>query len=113
MLGDDELDACYRMQHKRVGVRHFDGVSHAKQMTGCEHWDIQRTIVATIASAADPEFIHAIHAFVDFLYQAQSLTFTPSSIQTMEQNLLEFHDCKDAVLWAGACQGKSREISHF
>ena len=68
VLGDDELDVHYRMQHKRVGVCHFDGVSHAKQMTGREHWDIQRTIVATIAGAADPEFVRAIRAFVDFLY---------------------------------------------
>ena len=113
VLGDNKLDARYHMQHKQVGVRHFDGVSCAKQMTGHEHQDIQRTIVTTIAGAADPEFVRAIHAFVDFLYRAQSLTFTPSSIQTMEQNLLEFHNHKDAVLWAGARQGKSQEISHF
>jgi len=57
LLGADELDAHYRVQHKRVSTRHFDGVLRAKQMTGREHRDIQRTIVATIAG-----FCH-IHTF--------------------------------------------------
>jgi len=68
LVGNDELDMHYRSQHKRVGVRHFDGVSRAKQMTGREHRDIQHTIVATIAGAADPDFVRTIRAFVDFLY---------------------------------------------
>ena len=113
VLGNNELDACYRIQHKRVSVRHFDGVLRAKQMTGREHRDIQRTIVTTIAGAADPDFVCTIRAFVDFLYRAQSLSFTASSIQTMEQSLLEFHSYKDAVLRAGARRGKSQEIAHF
>ena len=82
-------------------------------MTGHEHRDIQRTIVATIAGGADPEFVHTIRAFIDFLYRAQSLTFTPSSIQTMEHDLWEFHSYKGAVLWAGARRGKSQEMNHF
>jgi len=113
LVGNDEPDVRYRSQHKRVGVRHFDGVSRAKQMTGREHRDIQRTIVATIAGAADPDFVRTIRAFVDFLYRAQSLTFTTSSIQTMEENLLEFHNYKGAVIRAGARRGKSQEIGHF
>ena len=82
-------------------------------MTGREHRDIQRTIVTTIAGAADPDFVRTIRAFVDFLYRAQSLSFTASSIQTMEQSLSEFHSYKDAVLRAGARRGKSQEIAHF
>ena len=54
-----------------------------------------------------------MRAIVDFIYQAQAPTFTPSSIHTMEEALLEFHDCKDAILQAGARQGKSKEIDHF
>ena len=78
-LGNNELDACFRIQHKRVSTRHFNGVSGASQMTGHEHQDIQHTIVATIAGSAALEFIRTICAFIDFLYRAQSLTFTISS----------------------------------
>ena len=102
VLGHDELDACYRMQHRRVGTRHFNGVSHIKQMTGRDHRDLQRTVVATIAGCAEPDFVHAIHAIIDFIYQAQALTFTPSSIHAMKVALSEFHAFKGAILQAGA-----------
>jgi len=113
VLGHDELDARYRMQHRRVGTRHFNGVSHVKQMTGRDHRDLQRTVVATIAGCAEPDFVRAIHAIIDFIYQAQALTFTPSSIHAMKVALSEFHAFKGAILQAGAWRGKSKEINHF
>ena len=113
LLGNDELDAHFCIQHKRVGTRHFNGVLGASQMTGREHRDIQRTIVATIAGYADLGFVHAIRAFVDFLYRAQSLTFTNSSIHAMEQDLLEFHQFKTAILQAGARRGRTAAMEHF
>ena len=82
-------------------------------MTGREHRDIQRMIVATIAGFADLQFVRAIRSFVDFLYQAQALMFTPSSIHAMEQDLMEFHNCKGAILQAGARCGKATKINHF
>ena len=113
LLGHDEIDTRYRTQHKRVGVRHFNGVSHVNQMTGRDHRDLQRTIVATIAGLAEPDFVRAIRAIVDFLYQAQAPTFTHSSIRAMEESLQEFHTYKGAILRAGVRRGKSKEIPHF
>ena len=113
VLGHDELDTHYRMQHRWVGTRHFNGVSHVKQMTGRDHRDLQQTVVATIAGFAEPDFVRAMCAIVDFIYQAQAPTFTPSSIHAMEEALLEFHACKDTILQAGARRGKSKEIDHF
>jgi len=113
LLGHNEIDVRYRIQHKRVSVRHFNRVSHVSQMTGREHRDLQRTIVPTIAGLADPDFVRAIRAIVDFLYRAQAATFTPSSIRAMEESLQEFHSFKGAILRAGARRGKSKEIFHF
>ena len=113
LLGHDEIDVHYRIQHKRVGVRHFNGVSYVSQMTGREHRDLQRTIVPTIAGLADPDFVCAIRAIVDFLYRVQVATFTPSSIRAMEESLQEFHSFKGAILRAGVRRGKSKEIFHF
>jgi len=113
VLGHDEIDVRYCTQHKRVGIRHFNGVSQVSQMTGCEHRDLQCTIVATIAGLADPDFVRTIRAIVDFLYRAQAPTFTPSSIRAMEESLQEFHLYKGAILRAGARRGKSQEILHF
>ncbi|KAG1720320.1 hypothetical protein EDD22DRAFT_962866 [Suillus occidentalis] len=114
VLGADELDSRFRRQHKRIGTRHFaHGVSHVQQMTGWEHRDIQRTIVTTIAGVADAHFICAIRALIDFIYQAQSPTFTPSSIATMNASLGEFHHFKGAIINAEARRGTSGPIEHF
>jgi len=102
VLGHDELDARYRMQHRQVSTCHFNGVSHVKQMTGRDHRDLQWTVVATITGCAEPDFVRAIRAIVDFIYQAQAPTFTPSSIHAMKVALSEFHAFKGAILQAGA-----------
>ncbi|KAI6152665.1 hypothetical protein BKA82DRAFT_3973610 [Pisolithus tinctorius] len=113
VLGDDELDARYRCHHKYIGTCHFTGVSRVKQMTGCEHQDIQHTIIATIAGVAGPDFVRAIHTIVDFIYRAQAPMFTTSSIQEMETCLEDFHLYKQAILDAGAQRGKTGGIPHF
>ncbi|EGO22837.1 hypothetical protein SERLADRAFT_371115 [Serpula lacrymans var. lacrymans S7.9] len=113
-IGKDELDARYRSLHSRVGFKHFgSGISHVKQMTGREHREIQRTIVATAAGAVAPKFLRAVRALVDFIYQAQSPIHTPSSITAMVTSLSEFHDHKQAILDAEARRGASSTIDHF
>ncbi|KAG0701882.1 hypothetical protein DFH29DRAFT_982526 [Suillus ampliporus] len=114
VLGADELDSRFRRQHKCIGTHHFaQGVSHIQQMTGREHRDIQRTIVATITGVVDVDFIHAVRALINFIYQAQSSTFTPSSITDMNSSLAEFHRFKGAIVNAEARRGTSGPIEHF
>ncbi|KAG1782276.1 hypothetical protein EV702DRAFT_960317 [Suillus placidus] len=114
VLGADELDSCFRRQHKHIGTHHFSqGVSHVQQMTGREHRDIQCTIVATIVGVVEADFIHAVRALIDFIYQAQSPTFTPSSITAMTSLLAEFHRFKGAIVNTEARRGTSGPIEHF
>ncbi|KAG1722536.1 uncharacterized protein EDB91DRAFT_1240205 [Suillus paluster] len=106
-LGKPELDARFINQHKRVGTHHFTkGITHVNQMTGCEHRDIQCTIVASIAGAAPPRFIRAIRAFVDFIYLAQNLVHSPESLQLMVKALSDFHEFKGAIIEAEARRGR-------
>ncbi|KAG1765674.1 hypothetical protein EDD22DRAFT_1014434 [Suillus occidentalis] len=113
-VGNHELDARFTVQHKRVGMRHFaKGVSHVKQMTGREHRDIQRTIVASIAGAAPPRFIHAIRALIDFIYLAQNPVHSPDSLKSMAQALSDFHSFKDAIIDAEARRGKGGAKEDF
>ncbi|KAG1868634.1 hypothetical protein F4604DRAFT_1584510 [Suillus subluteus] len=113
-VGADELDTRFRSQHKRIGTRHFgQGITHVVQMTGREHREIQRTIVPTIAGVVDTNFVRAVRALIDFIYQAQSPTFTPSSISTMNASLQEFHHFKGSITLAEARRGASGPIDHF
>ncbi|KAG1726841.1 hypothetical protein EDB19DRAFT_1943827 [Suillus lakei] len=113
-VGNQELDACFTVQHNWVGTRHFTkGVTHIKQMTGREHRDIQRTIIASIAGAAPPRFIHVIHALVDFIYLAQNPVHSRDSLESMAEALSDFHSFKDAIINAGARRGKSSTKEDF
>ena len=113
-LGADELDSRFKSQYKRVGTRHFsNGVSHVKQMTGREHRDLQRTIVASIAGPVALDFLHAVRAMVDFIYKAQAPSFTDSSIISLVNSLMEFHCYKQAVIDTGVRRGASGPINHF
>ncbi|EGO02158.1 hypothetical protein SERLA73DRAFT_49164, partial [Serpula lacrymans var. lacrymans S7.3] len=113
-VGRDELNARYRSLHARVGFRHFgNGILHVKQMTGRKHCEIQRTIIATSAGTVTPSFLRAIHALVDFIYQAQSPMHTLSSVKAMVASLSEFHENKQAILDAEVHQGASTTIEHF
>ncbi|KAG1870896.1 hypothetical protein F4604DRAFT_2017171 [Suillus subluteus] len=106
-VGAYELDSRYIVQHKWVGTHHFaKGITQVKQMTGREYRDIQRTIVASIAGAASPQFVHAIHAIVEFIYLAQNPVHSPETLQSMEQTLSDFHSFKGAIIEAEARKGK-------
>ncbi|KAG2118336.1 hypothetical protein BD769DRAFT_1362378 [Suillus cothurnatus] len=110
----DELDARFHSQHKHVGTRHFSqGVTHVVQMTSQEHQEIQRTIVPTIVDIVNANFIHTVCVLIDFIYQAQSPTFTPTSIAAMDASLQEFHRFKGSITLAEACRGASGPIDHF
>jgi len=61
----------------------------------------------SISGHVPPRFLRAIHALINFIYQAQSPVHTESSIQEMELSLHEFHDHKDTITEAGARRTKA------
>ncbi|KAG1897870.1 uncharacterized protein F5891DRAFT_1129793 [Suillus fuscotomentosus] len=91
LVGKDELDARFKSHHK----------------------DLQRTLVPSIAGVVPPQFVHAILALIDFIYQAQSPVYTDTSIDSMVASLKEFHDYKQAILDAGARRGTKGTIDNF
>ncbi|KAG6843092.1 hypothetical protein H0H87_007871, partial [Tephrocybe sp. NHM501043] len=114
IVGAEDLDARFRALHKRIGYRHFaGGVTHINQMTGREHRDIQRTLVAVIAGKVTGGFLKAIRALIDFIYIAQYPRHTQRTISAMEQALQEFHENKQSILDAGARAGKKGVMTHF
>jgi hypothetical protein len=72
-----------------------------ERMTHWEHWDLQCTLVPSISGVVLPQFVHMIHALIDFIYKAQSPVHSDTSIDSMVTLLQEFHDHKHAILDAG------------
>ncbi|KAH9015572.1 hypothetical protein EDB85DRAFT_2076337 [Lactarius pseudohatsudake] len=71
-----EIDYRFSILHPHTGFRQFrEGVSKLKQVTGREHRDIQRYIVAIIADAVPNDFLVAIRSLMDFRYLAHALRY--------------------------------------
>ena len=84
-------------------------------MTGCNHCDIERTIVPILddVSNVTDEFIYAICVIVEFIYRAQDPVHTNSSINAMEQALADFHARKQVIIDLKAQKGEKVVINHF
>jgi hypothetical protein len=110
-VGAAELDFRFSVLHPHVGFRHFnEGISSLKQVTGREHREVQRHIVAVIAGAVPQDFLRAIRALMDFRYLAQSLEIDEEMCIRTEAALMDFHRHKDSIIAAGARQGKGHTV---
>ena len=114
IVGATKLDERFKALHRCVGYRHFgEGVTALKQISGRDHRNLQRTIIAIIAGITPHSFVSSIHALVDFIYQVQAPTFTDTSIRSFVNTLQEFHNLKAIVLETGARSGKQGPMTHF
>lgn len=114
-LSEAEIDFRFSVLQPHIGFRHFkDGVSRLKQVTGREHRNIQRYIVAVIAGAASPAFVIAIRSMMDFRYLAQAPEVDDIICDKIDTALLEFHNHKSAIMDAGVRVGKgNRPIENW
>jgi Plavaka transposase len=115
MLGEAEIDFRFSILQPHIGFRHFaGGVSRLKQVTGREHRNIQRYIVAVIAGAAPRDFIIAIRSLMDFRYLAQAPQIDDTICTQIDDALLGFHDHKSAITDAKVRVGKgNRPIENW
>ena len=114
-LGEAKIDFRFSILQPRIGFRHFkDGVSQLKQVTGREHRNIQRHIVAIIAGAASQDFVIAIRSMMDFRYLAQAPEVDDIMCDKIDAALLEFHNHKSAIMNAKVRVGKgNRPIENW
>ncbi|KAJ7435753.1 hypothetical protein FB451DRAFT_1344717 [Mycena latifolia] len=115
-LSDAEIDFRFSVLRPHMGMRHFrDGVSKAKQVTGREHRDIQRYLVAIIAGAEGISrgMLIAIRALHDFRYHGQAPEIDEAVLNKMDQALKLFHEHKHAILKAGVRKGKKGPIDNW
>jgi hypothetical protein len=114
-VGSAEIDLRFSLLQPCIGFRHFKaGISSLKQVTGRDHRNIQRYIIAIIADAAPKEFILCIRALSDFRYLAQSHLIDDRTLAEISNALATFHKHKKAILDAKARVGKgNKPLNHF
>lgn len=114
IMGGEELDRRMASLQPRVGARHWrNGISKLKQVTGREHRDLQKVLVAVIAGAVPPKVLCAIRALLEFVVQAQSLLLYDEHLHALKEALRKFHFYKNAIINAGGRRGKKGPIMHF
>jgi hypothetical protein len=110
-VGHDEIDFRFSILHPHTGYRQFpEGISKLKQVTGREHRDIQRYIIAVIADAVPPKFLIAIRALADFRYLAQAPEISDTFCTKINEAIQEFHRHKNTIISTGARTGKRRKV---
>ena len=110
-LGGPEIDFRFSILHPHTGFRQFhEGISKLKQVTGQEHRDIQRYIVALITGAVSNNFLIAICSLMDFRYLAQAPEISEWDCTNIDNALREFHDHKGSIISSGARTGKRGDV---
>ena len=110
-VGHDEIDFRFSILHPHTGYRQFpEGISKLKQVTGREHRDIQRYIIAVIADTVPSNFLIAIRALADFRYLAQAPEISDASCTKINEAIQEFHRHKSIIISTGARTGKGSRV---
>ena len=110
-VSQDEIDFRFSILHPHTGYRQFpEGISKLKQVTGREHRDIQRYIIAVIADAVPPNFLIAIRALADFRYLAQAPEISDTFCTKINDAIQEFHHHKGTIISIGARTGKGSRV---
>jgi hypothetical protein len=110
-VGPAEIDFRFSILHPHTGFRQFpEGISKLKQVTGREHRDIQRYLVAVIADCVPKDFLIAIRALADFRYLSQAPEISDEMCTQINHALQEFHEHKDVIIAVGARTGKGGAV---
>jgi len=113
-VGDRALDLHFSLVQPRNGYRQFSsGISSLKQVTGREHRDIQRYLLALIPDGIDDRFVLCIRALLDLRYVSQFHEATERDLQTITNALHLFHTYKQVIIDLGLRVGKGGPLKHF
>ena len=113
-IGDFELDLRFSLIQPRNGYRQFSaGISSLKQVTGREHRDIQRYLLALIPDYVDVRFVLCIRALLDLRYLSQLHQATEHDLHAISSALELFHTYKQVIIDLGLRPGKAGPLTHF
>ncbi|KAG9093482.1 hypothetical protein FRC06_011503 [Ceratobasidium sp. 370] len=116
-MGQDEYDARMRAQVHFVGDRTFlHGVSHISQMTGIEHWLLERThlpIVANAPGVISETVTRATQGAMECIYLAQLPVQSERSLAAYEAAYETFMTYRQGWIENGTRRGKKGVIPHF
>ena len=114
-VGGIELNFHFSVLQPHAGFHHFpEGISNLKQVTGCEHHNVQHYIVGVITGAVPWDFLIAIHVNMDFCYAAQAEEINKDGCKAILASINKFHQYKSGIMDVEARVGKgNRPINNW
>lgn len=114
IVGPKEFDQRLGVLQPRVGIRSWPhGVSKLKQLTGREHRELEKLVIAVAGDQLPDDVMSSIRALIDFIFQAQNIIFYKESIHALQEALREFHHYKWPIVLNHGRIGKNGRIGHF
>jgi hypothetical protein len=111
IFGPAEIDACCRSLPPNHHISIFaKGISTLSRVTGKEHKNMSRLLLGLIMDLPVPngqvslQIIAAVRALLDFLYLAQFLSHTSTTIARLDESLSRFHNNKEVFVDLGICK---------
>ena len=108
--GSEELDArCRRLPPNHQIQIFFKSITTLQRVTGKEHADICRFLLALIigvpsrSGMSTSRLVHAVRAFLDFVYLAQYPSHTSETLSLLQDALVRFHTNKAVFVDLGIC----------
>ncbi|KAI0826680.1 hypothetical protein BC628DRAFT_1419162 [Trametes gibbosa] len=122
--GPDELDArCRRLPPNHQIRLFFKGITTLQRVTGKEHADMCRFVLALIIGLPLPgeyssvRLVRTVRALLDFLYLAQYPAHTSDTLKLLEDALHRLHTNKDIFVDLGVRQHfklpKLHSLDHY
>ncbi|KAG6852201.1 hypothetical protein H0H87_010598, partial [Tephrocybe sp. NHM501043] len=88
IIGVKELDYRLSIQQRRIGTQSWpNGISKLKQLTGREHGELEKIIIAAAGDALPDTAMEPIRSLLDFIFQAQNLVFYDETVTALRHNL--------------------------
>jgi hypothetical protein len=105
VCGDAEVDARCRRFPPNHNIRLFmNGISHLSRVTGTEHDQISRFLLALVTDIRLPggqsnaRLVRTVRAVLDFIYLARYPIHTSETLAQMDDALQAFHDNRDVFI---------------
>jgi Plavaka transposase len=95
IIGEKELDRCFKFMNGYPGLRHFKkGISTVSQWMGTEHKETEKVLLGIVIGALPSRTVTVVQSLLDFKLQMQ----TSQTLNALEQCLKTFHKNKKIIV---------------
>ncbi|KAG2123894.1 hypothetical protein BD769DRAFT_1669709 [Suillus cothurnatus] len=118
IVGEEEMDARFKVVPDYPGLRHFKkGILTIKQWTGREHKEMQQVFIGLLTGVVPSCVLVVAHSILNFSYHAQLKIHMTDMLDALQTALGVFHANKDILKELSICKHfnipKLHQLTHY